>query len=136
MLHCVPFPDLTETLSLLKQQGYTLGIITNGLGTFQTRVLQGMGVQSFFDTILISEVEQVRKPQPEIFHWAVRRLDTIVEQVVFVGDHPESDIGGAKGAGLKAIWKRNPFWPEPYTLDAIIDELNELPAVLAALSDE
>ncbi len=62
MSHCVPFQHLRETLILLKQQGYLLGIITNGRSIFQTRSIQGLGIQSYFDTVLISEVEQVRKP--------------------------------------------------------------------------
>ncbi|WP_373546566.1 HAD hydrolase-like protein [Chamaesiphon sp.] len=33
--HCVPFPCAIEMLTTLKQQGYLLGIITNGRGKFQ-----------------------------------------------------------------------------------------------------
>ena len=32
--HCVPFPALLEMLDTLKQQGYLLGIVTNGRGEF------------------------------------------------------------------------------------------------------
>ncbi len=130
MLHCVPFRGMIDMLSVLNEQGYSLGVITNGLYTFQTRILRGLGIQSFFKAVLISEAEQVRKPQPEIFHRAVQRLGTSGEHAVFVGDHPEADICGAKGAGLKAIWKRNLVWSKPNDADAIIDELNELPAVV------
>ena len=69
--HCVPFPGLIEMLTTLKQQGYLLGIITNGRGKFQDRAISGLGIRDYFDTILISEIEQVRKPQPEIFHRAI-----------------------------------------------------------------
>jgi putative hydrolase of the HAD superfamily len=72
--HCVPFPHLIEMLSVLKQQGYSLGIVTNGLGQFQTRSVAGLGIRDYFDTILISEIEQVRKPQLEIFQRAMARL--------------------------------------------------------------
>jgi len=133
MFHCVPFPYLQETLILLKQQGYLLGIITNGVGKFQTRSIQGLDIQSYFDAILISEVEKVRKPQPEIFHRALNLLGVSPEESAFVGDHPEADIFGAKGAGLKAIWKRNLVWTEPEDVDAIIDELNEIPSIIEQL---
>jgi len=65
--HCVPFPFLVEMLDALKQQRYLLGIVTNGRGKFQSRSIAGLGIGDYFDVILISEVEQVRKPQPEIF---------------------------------------------------------------------
>jgi putative hydrolase of the HAD superfamily len=90
-------------------------------------------VHHFFDAILISEVEQVRKPHPAIFERALQRLRTTAEEAVYVGDHPEADVSGAKGAGLKAIWKRNPYWPAPEAVDAVIEELDELPAVIKRL---
>ncbi len=129
--HCVPFPDLIEMLTTLKQQGYLLGIITNGRGKFQDRAISGLGIRDYFDTILISEIEQVRKPQPEIFHRAIDRLGVLAQASVFVGDNPEADILGAKNAKMRTIWKRNSHWLEPKEADATIDELCEIPAIVA-----
>lgn len=129
-VHCVPFPFLIEVLSGLKQQGYLLGLVSNGLGTFQTRVIEGLGIQDYFEVILISEIEQVRKPQAEIFHRAVRQLGVTARRSVFIGDHPEADILGATNAGMRAIWKRSLNWEEAKGADAIINELNEIPLVL------
>jgi putative hydrolase of the HAD superfamily len=128
--HCVPFSFLFEMLNELKRQGYLLGIITNGRGQFQSRAIDGLGIRDYFDTILISEVEQVRKPQVEIFQRAMDRLGVSVLGSVFVGDHPEADIAGAKSAMMKTIWKRNSLWAEAKEADAIIDELNEIPSIL------
>lgn len=132
--HCVPFPGLREMLQQLKRQGYKMGVITNGRGTLQTCVVQGLNIEDYLDAVLISEVEGLRKPHPEIFHRAVQKLQTKAEKAVFVGDHPAADVRGAKGAGLKAVWKRNRRWPEPLEADAIIDDLDELPAVVARFS--
>lgn len=129
-VHCVPFPFLRETLSQLQQQGYLLGIITNGLGQFQNRAIDGLGIRNYFDAILISEVEQIRKPEPEIFQRAVDQLGVTVQDSIFIGDHPEVDIIGAKQAGMKAIWKRNSHWRETTKADAIMDDLNEIPVLL------
>ncbi len=128
--HCVPFQFLTEMLNELKQQGYLLGIITNGRNQFQSRAIDGLGIRDCFDAILISEVEQVRKPQVEIFQRAMNRLGVSALSSVFVGDHPEADIVGAKGAMMKTIWKRNLSWTEAKAADAIVDELNEIPSIL------
>jgi putative hydrolase of the HAD superfamily len=129
--HCVPFQYLTEMLNELKEQGYLLGIITNGRSSFQARAIDGLSIRDYFDTILISEVEQVRKPQVEIFQRAMNRLGVSAKDSVFVGDHPEVDIVGAKGAMMKTIWKRNLSWTEAKEADAIIDELNEILPILA-----
>jgi putative hydrolase of the HAD superfamily len=72
-----------------------------------------------------------RKPQVEIFQRAMNRLGVSAEDSVFVGDHPEVDIAGAKGAMMKTIWKRNSSWPEAQEADAVIDGLNEILPTLA-----
>ncbi len=131
--YCVPFPFLTETLINLKQQKYLLGIVTNGLGHIQNRSLKGLGIRDYFDVILISEIEQVRKPQPEIFQRAINRLGVTAQDSVFIGDHPEADIKGAKNVGMKAIWKRNLNWWEAKEADAIINELSDIPLILEQL---
>jgi putative hydrolase of the HAD superfamily len=128
--HCLPFQFLTVTLNELKQKGYVLGIITNGRGLFQARAIDRLGIRDYFDTILISEVEQVRKPQVEIFQRAMDRLGVLALDSAFVGDNPEADIAGAKGAMMKTIWKRNSLWTEAKGADAMIDELNEIPSIL------
>jgi putative hydrolase of the HAD superfamily len=128
--HCVAFQFLTEMINELKARGYLLGIITNGRGQFQDRAIDGLGIRDYFDTILISEIEGVRKPQVEIFQRAIDRLGVSATNSIFVGDHPEADIVGAKGAKMKTIWKRNLSWVEANAADAIVDELNEIPPLL------
>jgi putative hydrolase of the HAD superfamily len=134
--HCVPFIGLVEMLETLQQRGYRLGIITNGRGEFQAKAISGLGIQAYFDEILISELEQVRKPAAEIFNRAITRLGGTAKDSVFVGDHPEADILGAKNANLRTIWKRNPFWQEAIGADATIDNLMEIPAVLEKFNSE
>jgi hypothetical protein len=38
---------------------------------------------------------------------------------------------GAKSTLMKTIWKRNLFWAEVKEADAIINELSEIPPILA-----
>jgi putative hydrolase of the HAD superfamily len=127
---CVPFPHLQTTLEALKTAGYLLGMITNGLETFQQRTIQGLGIEDYFDVILISETEGVRKPEAEIFSRALQRLGVKASESVFVGDHPTVDVLGAKNIGMKAVWKRDRYWTEPVEVDAIIDDLSILPLII------
>ena len=131
---CIPFPNLVETLDILTTQGYLLGIITNGLGDFQRRTIQGLGIEKYFKTILISEVEGVRKPEAEIFLRALRNLGVIPDESVFIGDHPDTDVIGAKRVGMKSFWKRDLGWQKPEISDGIVDDLSELPVMLKRLS--
>jgi putative hydrolase of the HAD superfamily len=131
---CIPFPNLLNTLDVLIAQGYLLGIITNGLGNFQKRTIQGLGIEKYFETILISEIEGVRKPKAEIFLRALHRLGVRADESIFVGDHPDVDVMGAKHVGMKGIWKRDLGWSEPKNADGIIDDLGDLPLMIKRLS--
>ena len=94
-----------------------------------------MGIDDYFDVILISEIEGVRKPELEIFQLALDRLGVLAQNSIFVGDNPTADISGAKNAGMRAIWKRNSDWLEPTDADATIDELSEIPLLLARFNN-
>ena len=117
-------------LSKLKSEGYSLGIVTNGFGEFQSRSIDGLGIRHYLDAVLISNVEGIRKPQLEIFQRAMETLDVCAADSTFVGDNPDADIAGAKSAEMRTIWKRHPYSSAPNQVDAILDGLNEIPLVL------
>ena len=128
--HCIPFRGMAVMLNELKQRNYLLAVVTNGRSEFQRRSISGLGIQNDLDVVLVSEEEQIRKPQVEIFQRAVNRLAVRASESVFVGDNPEADIIGAKNAGMKTIWKRNPYGSADREADAVIDELDEIPHIL------
>lgn len=132
-LHCIPFNGLIPMLSNLKQEGYRLGIITNGRTEFQRRSIEGLKIQDYLDIALVSEEEQVRKPDPEIFIQAVSRLSVEADESVFVGDNPDADVVGAKNAGMKAIWKSNSYSKKPDQADAVVEQLAEIPSIVKSM---
>ena len=131
---CVPFPGAHPTLSLLRERGLGMALVTNGPVASQQPKIDGLGIAGYFHTILISEAEGVRKPDAEIFRRATDTLGVAAAEAVMVGDNPETDIGGAKAFGMKAIWKRDESWGPPALVDAVIDDLGELPQAIRDLS--
>jgi putative hydrolase of the HAD superfamily len=123
--HCVPFPNLISTLDKLKSRDIRLGMITNGRGQFQLDNIKALGIGKYFDTILISEWEGIKKPDPEIFKRALNQLNVSAQQSIFVGDHPENDVKAAQNVGMKGVWKKDPQW-ESIEADYIVDDLAEL----------
>jgi putative hydrolase of the HAD superfamily len=123
---CIAFPSLHVTLEHFYSRGIILGIITNGREAIQRPKVRALGVEAYFDAILVSESEGIKKPEARIFHQALERLGVAPGQAVYVGDHPENDIAGARAAGLKAVWKRDDYWPAPEAIDGVIDDLSEL----------
>ena len=127
---CVLFPDVAHTLSALRSAGLRLGLITNGSVSMQRRKLECLSLSSSFDTILISAAEGISKPDPEIFRRALERLEVDAAESVFVGDHPEVDIRGARSAGMRAIWRRDSTVSRVVEADATIDEVDDLLGLL------
>jgi putative hydrolase of the HAD superfamily len=74
--------------------GTRLGIVTNGQTEWQSRKIDSLGLASFFDVVLISETEGIRKPDVRIFDRAreICGVDRPVESM-FVGDHPQIVAG-------------------------------------------
>ena len=123
---CVLFPDALPTLAALRAAGFKLGLITNGSVRMQSRKLECLSLPVMFDTVLISDAEGVSKPDPEIFRRALERLGVDAAHACYVGNHPEVDVAGARAAGLRAVWRRDPFLPSPSETDGLIEELGDL----------
>ena len=127
--HCVPFPNLIPMLEELKSSGIRLGMITNGFTDFQSSNIRALGIELYFDVILISEKEELRKPDRRIFERALDRLGVEASNTIFVGDHPLSDVEGSAKAGLVSVWKRNPHWADA-AARFTIDGLDEIPGLI------
>jgi putative hydrolase of the HAD superfamily len=127
---CLLFPDAAQTLSSLRASGLRLGLITNGSVRMQSRKLECLALSPMFDTILISDAEGISKPDRQIFRRALERLNVHPAQAVFVGDHPEVDVAGARSAGMQAIWRRDPSVSRTVEADAVIEELGDLLTLL------
>jgi len=97
------YPDVKETLSVLRKRGLKIGIVTNGFRKDIEEILSRTGLTGVFDITV--GVDDVGKPKPhkEIFHHALKVLNIPAGQALFVGDNPEADYKGAQNAGLKAL---------------------------------
>lgn len=126
------FADAVATLAELRRRGLVLGVLTNGRTATQADKLQRLGLEPLVDVILISEREGLRKPGRRFFELALRRAGVLAADAWHVGDHPMADVAGASAAGLTAIWRRVPYWPEPASAAASIDALGELIGLLDA----
>jgi putative hydrolase of the HAD superfamily len=125
----VLYPDAIPTLLELCKRGFALGIITNGTVAMQQGKLQACQLEPLVDFSLISEREGIKKPDPRIFNTALERLGLPAAQVLFVGDHPQNDVGGAANVGMLTAWLRQGReWPlerisPTFTLKALGDLL-------------
>ncbi len=127
--HCVPFPNLHSMLDTLKQSKLKLGMITNGKGKFQLDNVYALSIEHYFDCILVSELEGLSKPDPEIFHRALEKLQIEPYEAIFIGDHPKNDVKAAENVGMTAFWKQDDHWDTGGT-EFIIHDLAEIPNLI------
>lgn len=129
---CVAFPYLHEMLRELRGAGLQLGMITNGMDPFQMNNIIALGIADYFETILISEREGMRKPDSEIFETALLRMDLSAADSMFVGDHPITDVLAAKKLGMYGVWKENRHFSKAEA-DFTIKELSDLLQIVESL---
>jgi putative hydrolase of the HAD superfamily len=127
-----PFPDALPTLRELRARGIAIGLVTNGRADVQAAKVQRLGLEPLLDATLISEREGLNKPDRRIFERALARLGVAPEHAWHVGDHPTADVAGAHAAGLTAVWRYVPYWPEPACRAFTIHQLGELLPLLDA----
>ena len=70
-------------------------------------VMAGHQLSPFFRSIVLSGEVLVWKPDPEIFHVALRQTGLTANEVVYVGDTPE-DVAGARAACITPILLQRP----------------------------
>jgi putative hydrolase of the HAD superfamily len=90
---------------------YKLGLISNF--TYAPVIYAGvrkLGINQFFNAVLVSEDVGWRKPNTKIFQEALRRLRVKTEETVYVGDSPLEDIKGAKAVGMKTVFVPSQFY--------------------------
>ncbi|PWK15820.1 HAD family hydrolase [Tumebacillus permanentifrigoris] len=107
-----PMNGLFTLLNQLAVRGYRLGLITNGQSERQNAKLDLLGIRDYFDVTLISAEVGYEKPDPLIFLLALEALGVEAEEAIYVGDHPQNDVGGAEFAGITPVWRRGCHpWP-------------------------
>lgn len=95
-------PGTMELLEYLKPK-YHLHLITNGFQEVQHTKLSGSGLEPYFETLTVSEEVGVKKPNPEIFHYALRKAGAKAEESLMIGDEMAVDIDGARAAGMDTL---------------------------------
>jgi putative hydrolase of the HAD superfamily len=96
------FDDVLPALDDLKKRGLTVGLISN-IERSMSGALDELGLSSKLDVIVTSLDAGANKPQPEIFRYAMKKVNVTPAQSIYIGDQYLVDVIGAKSAGMKGI---------------------------------
>jgi putative hydrolase of the HAD superfamily len=99
------FPEANRAVLDRLQSRYRLAVVSNFDHTPTVEdVLAASGIRDRFETVVVSDAVGWRKPHPEIFRAALEAMGVAPQDAAFVGDTPESDVGGARQMGMDVIW--------------------------------
>jgi YjjG family noncanonical pyrimidine nucleotidase len=122
------YPDARETLERLTAI-VSLALVTNGISAVQRARVSRLGLDRYFDAIVVSSEVAAAKPGKAIFDIAFERLGRPDRQsTVIIGDSLSSDMAGGRGYGIATCWY-NPTGreAEPGThLDHIVSDFDQV----------
>jgi putative hydrolase of the HAD superfamily len=99
-----------EVLEELVKRGYTLGIISNLIGTREIpEWLENEDYARYFKAVVLSSVLGIRKPSPEIYVEAARRAGVEPARCAYIGDNLKRDVTGTRAAGFGMVVIMMPF---------------------------
>lgn len=113
----------------LKEAGYLLYIITNGVSATQKSRLSKSGLDKVMDGVFISEDIGVQKPFLKFFEYVFENIrEKDKSKIIVVGDSYGSDIKGACNAGLDCVWlnRKNEENVHSLPITKEIESLSEL----------
>lgn len=102
--NAVLLPHAAETVDYLHKKGYKIGLLTNGNSARQWAKIHSCGLFSYFDHIVVSGDQPFEKPNPAIYEMSLKGLGVTASEALFVGDTVDTDINGAKRAGIDSVW--------------------------------
>ena len=100
----IPPPDVKPVIRELHERGYVLGILANTIT--ETEIpdwLEHDHLAHYFKTVVLSSKLGIKKPNPEIYWEAARRIGIEPEKCVYVGDNPKRDVVGTRRAGFGMV---------------------------------
>jgi putative hydrolase of the HAD superfamily len=93
-----------EVLEELLRRGYTLGIISNLIGTREIpEWLEAEDYGRYFKSVVLSSVFGRRKPDPSVYYEAARRAGVDPANCSYVGDNLKRDVTGTRAAGFGQV---------------------------------
>lgn len=97
------YPEVQNVLDELSRR-YKLAALSDAQSAWALPEMRAVGLDGYFQTIIVSGDCGYRKPDSRIFQAALAGLDVRPENVLFVGNDMYRDIYGASRAGMKTVF--------------------------------
>ncbi len=97
-----PYPEVKETLQLLKEKNYKLSILSNGTPSLLNELVSSNNLKVFDDIFSVEEVG-IFKPDSKVYDIPIKKYKIEKREVAFLSANTW-DVSGGGNYGFNAIW--------------------------------
>ena len=97
-----PYPEVKETLQLLKEKNYKLSILSNGTPSLLNELVSRNDLEVFDDIFSVEEVS-IFKPDSSVYDIPIKKYKIEKNEVAFLSANTW-DVSGGGNYGFNAIW--------------------------------
>lgn len=138
-LCAVPFEFTEPMLRELKAIKIKIGLLTNGTHWLQSRKIELLGLESFFDEILICGDTPYQKPDVRVFEIMTEKMGFPPKEILYVGDNPVNDVSASRKAGYTPVWvKTSGRWPfeDIEKAEYEVETVAEIPSLVCKINSK
>ncbi len=133
---CTAYEGIADTLKILKNKGYVLGVATSKPEVFANKILEKEKLSQYFDCVTGATLDGTRDAKTLVIKEALKRMNIKsdeLDSVLMIGDRLH-DIIGAKECGIDCMGVRYGFAKEgeltQYGANIIVDTTKEIAIML------
>lgn len=133
-----PAPGVREALDACRAAGITIAVLSNSSfgAPVITHELAKHGLDRFFAFVMVTADYAVRKPNPLVVDVAVARIGTPVADTWFIGDRLDTDVAGARAAGITTAWYSRGRTDDHPDADVVIPDWSAFTAAVTGRRSE
>ena len=105
------YDGVLEALALFRKKGYRLWLLSNAQRVFTAYELRHLKLEDQFDAVYISSDHGCRKPDIRFYQALIEEHGLDISKALMIGNDRNTDIGGAKAAGLDTLYMHTNITP-------------------------
>jgi putative hydrolase of the HAD superfamily len=98
------YNDVEGCLKKLVTLSIKIAVITDGIPIKQYEKILRLGIEKYFDLIIISDEIGIRKPNPELFKYWLEKFGVEGKETIYIGNRIDMDIHPANISNINSVY--------------------------------
>ena len=97
------FPEVKDTLNILKKKKYKLAILSNGTPSLLNELVKSNNLDNIFDDVFSIEEVKAYKPDPKVYNIPIKKYQIQKNEVAYLSANTW-DVSAGGNYGFNPIW--------------------------------